>query len=155
MKCKDFQKLLYLNREGERTPRQEKKLARHLHRCRVCANEKLKIEKINKLTTIARETIPHHSNPQELTNSIMNSIDQLKRAEQTPLSAAKILEPVTGSCRPMSRIPSLMPLSIALFPANKPVRYAALVEDVEYFHWYLLNGLFDFLPNQPPFKSPL
>lgn len=89
MKCKDFQKLLYLNREGERTPRQEKKLARHLRRCRVCANEKLKIEKINKLTAMARETIPRHSKPQELTNSIMNSIDRLKRAAQTPLSTAK------------------------------------------------------------------
>jgi hypothetical protein len=89
MKCKDFQKLLYLNREGERTASQEKKLARHLRRCQVCANEKLKIEKINKLTAMARETIPHHSNPQELTNSIMNSIDQLKRTEQTTLFPAK------------------------------------------------------------------
>jgi hypothetical protein len=89
MKCKDFEKLLYLNREGERSLSQEKKLARHLRRCRVCANEKLKIEKINKLTAIARETIPHHSKPQELTDRIMNSIDQLERAAQTPLSAAK------------------------------------------------------------------
>ncbi|MGD2092273.1 MAG: hypothetical protein PVH61_39260 [Candidatus Aminicenantes bacterium] len=89
MKCKDFQKLLYLNREGERTSSQEKKLARHLRRCQVCANEKLKIEKINKLTTMARETIPHHSKPQELTNSIMNSIDQLTRTAEIPPSTAK------------------------------------------------------------------
>jgi hypothetical protein len=86
MKCKDFQKLLHLNRDGERSLGQEKKLARHLRRCRVCANEKLKIEKINKLTDIARETIPHHSKPQELTNSIMNSIDQLKWAAEIPPS---------------------------------------------------------------------
>ena len=89
MKCKDFQKLLYLNREGERSPGQEKKLARHLRRCQVCANEKLKIEKINKLTAIARETIPHHSKPQEMTNSIMNSIDQLKRSAEISPSTAK------------------------------------------------------------------
>ena len=89
MKCKDFQKLLHLNREGERSFRQEKKLARHLRRCRVCANEKFKIEKINKMTAIARETIPRHSNPQELTNRIMNSIDQLEKATQTPLIPAK------------------------------------------------------------------
>lgn len=89
MKCKDFQKLLHLYREGERSFRQEKKLARHLGRCQVCANEKLKIEKINKLTAMARETIPHHSKPQELTNRIMNSIDQLEKAAQTPLIPAK------------------------------------------------------------------
>jgi hypothetical protein len=89
MKCKDFQKLLYLNREGERSPGREKKLARHLRRCRVCANEKLKIEKINKLTAVARETIPHHSKPQELTDRIMNSIDQLARSAEIPLSTAK------------------------------------------------------------------
>ncbi len=89
MKCKDFQKLLHLSREGERSLRQEKKLARHLSRCRVCANEKLKIERIHKLTAIARETIPHHSKPQELTNSIMNSIDQLTRTAEIPLNTAK------------------------------------------------------------------
>ena len=90
MNCKDFQKLLSLNREGERSPGQEKKLAHHLRRCRVCANEKLEIEKINKLTTMAREPIPRLSKPQELTNRIMNSIDQLKRAAEIPLSKAKV-----------------------------------------------------------------
>lgn len=89
MKCKDFQKLLHLNREGERSPGQEKKLARHLRHCQVCANEKLKIEKIDKQIASARETIPQHPKPQELTLRIMDSIQQLKRAAQASPREAK------------------------------------------------------------------
>jgi hypothetical protein len=61
-----------------------------------------------------------------------------------PLIDAKSLEPVTGGCLPISRTHSSIPLSFALLPANTPVKYAAGVEDVEYFQLYFFISSFEF-----------
>jgi hypothetical protein len=76
MKCGNYQKWLYLFREGELSDRRKKKLERHLRRCKVCAGEKQRIETADSLIRIARDTVPRISNPRELTDGIMNAIEQ-------------------------------------------------------------------------------
>lgn len=74
MSCKHYQKLLQLNRPGELTGRQQKKLDQHVSKCSSCAQEKLKIEKASDYIALAREAKPELTEPGLLTANIMGTI---------------------------------------------------------------------------------
>ena len=74
MSCKHYQKLLHLNRPGEISPGQRRKLQRHLNRCAACSKEKIKIEKADDYIAQVRKTKPELSDPGLLSAGIMRTI---------------------------------------------------------------------------------
>ncbi len=78
MSCKNYQKLLHLNRPGEISPRQRRKLEQHLARCGTCSQEKIRIEKADHNITAAREAKPELTDPGLLTAGILRTIRGLQ-----------------------------------------------------------------------------
>jgi len=74
MSCKHYQKLLHLNRPGEISPNQRRKLQRHLTRCATCSQEKTKIKKADDDIAAIREIKPELSDPGLLSAGILRSI---------------------------------------------------------------------------------
>ncbi|MCP4148849.1 MAG: hypothetical protein GY757_13975 [bacterium] len=89
MKCKDFRKLLHLNREGELSRRQERKLERHLLTCTDCAMEKRQIEDADDIIRLARASNPRPVNPEFLTDAIMDAIEPAQPATAPFFPASK------------------------------------------------------------------
>jgi hypothetical protein len=76
MNCDYYKKLLHLNRPGELTVRQQKKLEKHLNKCPVCYALKLKIEKMDEVVQTLKEQKPVLSDPNTLTKSIIQEISK-------------------------------------------------------------------------------
>ena len=74
MSCKNYQKLLHLNRPGEISPGQRRKLERYLTRCAACSQEKIKIEKADDYIAAVRETKPELTEPGLLSAGILRTI---------------------------------------------------------------------------------
>jgi len=74
MSCKHYQILLHLNRPGDISPRQRRKLERHLVQCAACSQEKTRIEKADQYIKTVRETTPKLKEPGLLTAGILRTI---------------------------------------------------------------------------------
>lgn len=85
MNCKYYRKLLYLNRPGELTERQQNKLNRHLSTCSRCAAERIKIEKMNDFIALAGQTKPVQPEPGLITAGIMRAVRNMNAAPRKNL----------------------------------------------------------------------
>ena len=74
MNCRDIEKLLYLNRPGELSAKEQKKLKNHLSKCTDCASLKINIEKYNTVYASLQNSKPVINEPEMLSTRIMNNI---------------------------------------------------------------------------------
>lgn len=74
MNCKQFDRLLHLNRPGELSELEAELLINHLKTCERCALEKQRIEQADELIQRARGTVPFHSNPEQLIAATMRGV---------------------------------------------------------------------------------
>jgi hypothetical protein len=74
MNCKQFDRLLHLNRPGELSALETELLISHLKTCERCALEKVRIEQADILIERARRTVPFPSNPDQLIAATMRGL---------------------------------------------------------------------------------
>lgn len=80
MKCKKYQKLLYLYRQGELSPAEQTRLNFHIEKCEDCRGDMLKIKEMDQQIAIFRKTESGLSEPEMLIAHIMGSIDRAPSA---------------------------------------------------------------------------
>ena len=74
MNCKDYQRLLHLNRTGEISAREAEELRQHLRRCEKCTLEYRRIQRAGELVDRVASFTPTHKSPEKLTAAIMRSV---------------------------------------------------------------------------------
>lgn len=83
MRCRFAERLLYLYREGELSPRQQDRLRRHLEGCPGCVERAAAIERLRSHIEVVRETKPRLTGAEELTGTIMTGLTYMERERRT------------------------------------------------------------------------
>lgn len=111
MNCKQFDRMLHLNRPGELSAREAELLLSHLKTCRRCALEKVRIEQADMLIERARRTVPLPSNPDQLIAVTMRGV---RAAASKPLWVSAIERVLDFFWQPSVRYASMAVIVAAI-----------------------------------------
>jgi hypothetical protein len=95
MSCKRYQRLLQLNRPGELSERQARKLESHLGKCSACAAEKKRIAKSQRIMAAIKLTVPQLEDPEKLIAKLTKKaaqIEQVNRKKWSQQVAENLLD---------------------------------------------------------------
>ncbi len=83
MRCGSAERLLYLHREGDRSPAEQRRLDRHLRNCPSCTAEAHRISESLARIERLKETVLATSDPAAVTESIMTRIRYLEEGARS------------------------------------------------------------------------
>lgn len=87
MKCKKYKEWLYLYRDNELSPAQQRKLELHLKECLICRAEKQSIKRTANLVHLVKKEDPVLADPESLTLSVLNRVASRPSLEPAPASS--------------------------------------------------------------------
>src|SRR5512135_1283604 len=74
MSCERYRRLIYLDREGERSAEESRELAKHLAGCPDCSALARKVRHAESVISSLRDAAPRLERPEQLTATIMTAI---------------------------------------------------------------------------------
>ena len=100
MNCRDYQRMLHLNRTGEISAREAEDLRQHLRLCEKCTLEYQRIQRADELVDRIASVTPAHRNPEKLTADIMRSV---REESASPMEADVLTQILDFFLQPAAR----------------------------------------------------
>lgn len=101
MECKSYQRLLHLNRRGEISGRQWRKLERHLAVCGRCAEKAKMIERTDPYLQALRDIEPELDDGEALTKKVLDKIDKTSLGSRRKLWGESLYRGVSTRSFPL------------------------------------------------------